>query len=194
MMESCEIRFKVGEKARCIVCGKEMEPPEMARTGIIAGYKGDDGNIIPTCVCGSLRCLGTVGMLSNIAGARMNRKTGITFTVINEGNAVEVRIGPEAVVLDGPHFIEMMKGMTTQVAPQLNIIRQVEARAVQPAPKQKAGADIEMVCPCCGSRNLWTFDDPGACTIQCDDCKRFGRGDTMADAMADLTSKKGVGL
>ena len=192
MMESCNISFKIGEKARCIVCGKEMEPPEMARTGIMAGYRDENGDIVPICVCGSVRCLGTIGILNNIAGAKMNRKTGITFSVIDRGNAVEVRIGPESVVLDGPKFIEMMKGMTTQIAPQLNVVKQIESRVMQ-VPQQQT-EDVIDKCPCCGGGNLWRFEDPGACVIQCDDCKRFGRGNTMADAVADLASKKEVGM
>lgn len=188
---------------RCIICGKESTIEDFDRNGAVAVYVTSDGPR-PICVCNSEKCFGTIAVL----GGNVRRKMTIpalSVTAQDNGTHVTVAVGDMSATFQSGAFINMFMDIGTRVIPNLKPekgsvrmpamtpeMRATVLESVKGALGKKSDPG-ELVCPCCGARDMWTFEDrPGDVTVQCNSCQRSGSGKDRDEALTDLARKKEV--
>ena len=123
----------------------------------------------------------------------------------NDGRSVSVSVGDMGVIFPAGPFINMYLDIGTSIIPKLRpepgsvkipsipyMMSGTIPETPKPTEKEQDGLDHD-TCPCCGARDLWTFEDgPQDIVVTCNKCGMSGSGRNRTEAMANLASKKGV--
>ena len=205
MMTPYHTDMSPNTRMRCVICGKESTLDDFNRNGAVAMFVGTD-SVRPICVCNSESCMGAVTVLGGQVRRRMkNMVPQFSVSPQNDGRSVSVSVGDMGVIFPAGPFINMYLDIGTSISPKLRpepgsvkipsipyMMSGTIPETPKPTEKEQDGLDHD-TCPCCGARDLWTFEDgPQDIVVTCNKCGMSGSGRNRTEAMANLASKKGV--